>query len=93
MPIYEYECDQCGKIEEAIQKFSDGPLTMCRHCSGNLVKLVSHSSFHLKGAGWFADGYSDKSANKSATAPKEESGSAAAASPEKAPDTSAKESA
>lgn len=61
MPIYEYECRQCGKIEEVIQRFSDAPLTTCRHCSGSLSKLVSHSSFHLKGGGWFTDGYGTKS--------------------------------
>jgi putative FmdB family regulatory protein len=91
MPIYEYECTQCGKIEEAIQKFSDAPMTTCKHCSGNLSKLVSQSSFHLKGAGWFADGYSDKPANKSASPSKEESGSAITA-PEKAADSGIKES-
>jgi putative FmdB family regulatory protein len=91
MPIYEYECRQCGKIEEAIQKFSDKPLTTCKHCSGDLSKLVSQSSFHLKGAGWFADGYSDKSTNKNA-APKEESGSATTI-PEKAADSGTKENA
>jgi putative FmdB family regulatory protein len=92
MPIYEYECRQCGNIEEAIQKFSDKPLTICKHCSGNLSKLVSQSSFHLKGAGWFADGYSDKSTNKTASAPKEESGSAAVG-PEKPTDTGIKDNA
>ncbi len=60
MPIYEYECAQCGRIEEAIQKFSDRPLTKCGHCSGKLHRLISHSSFHLKGSGWYADGYADK---------------------------------
>jgi putative FmdB family regulatory protein len=89
MPIYEYECRQCGKVEEAIQKFSDKPLTTCKHCSGELSKLVSQSCFHLKGAGWFADGYSDKSANKNATQ-KEEGGSASVA-PEKAADSGTKE--
>ncbi|MGD8970803.1 MAG: zinc ribbon domain-containing protein, partial [Desulfobacterales bacterium] len=51
MPIYEYECGQCGRIKEEIQKFSDKPLTRCDHCSGRLHKLVSHTSFHLKGTG------------------------------------------
>jgi putative FmdB family regulatory protein len=46
MPIYEYECESCGRIEETLQKISDAPLCTCRHCSGNLHKLVSHSSFH-----------------------------------------------
>ena len=49
MPIYEYECTKCGNIEEALQKFSDKPLSKCRHCAGKLHKLVSQSTFHLKG--------------------------------------------
>jgi putative FmdB family regulatory protein len=60
MPIYEYQCDQCGKIEEAIQKFSDRPLTQCRHCSGKLSRLISHSTFHLKGTGWYVTDYAGK---------------------------------
>jgi putative FmdB family regulatory protein len=60
MPIYEYQCDQCGKIQEAIQKFSDRPLTQCRHCPGKLNKLISHSTFHLKGKGWYVTDYAGK---------------------------------
>jgi putative FmdB family regulatory protein len=60
MPVYEYECTKCGKIEEAIQKFSDKPLTKCKHCSGKLQKLISQSSFHLKGTGWYVTDYSHK---------------------------------
>jgi putative FmdB family regulatory protein len=66
MPIYEYECTKCGKIEEVLQNFSDKPLTKCRSCSGKLHKLVSQSTFHLKGTGWYVTDY----ANKSASAPK-----------------------
>jgi len=61
MPIYEYECMKCGQIEEALQKFSDKPLTKCRHCSGKLHKLVSRSSFHLKGTGWYVTDYANRS--------------------------------
>jgi putative FmdB family regulatory protein len=61
MPIYEYECTKCGRIEEALQKFSDKPLKKCRHCSGKLHKLVSQSTFHLKGSGWYVTDYADKS--------------------------------
>lgn len=60
MPLYEYQCASCGKIEEAIQKFSDAPLTTCKYCSGKLNKLISHSSFHLKGTGWYVTDYSKK---------------------------------
>ncbi len=60
MPIYEYQCDQCGKVEEALQKFSDKPLSDCRHCSGKLHKLISQSAFHLKGNGWYVTDYASK---------------------------------
>ena len=62
MPIYEYECTACGRIEEALQKISEKPLTKCQSCSGKLHKLVSQSTFHLKGTGWYATDYAAKSA-------------------------------
>lgn len=64
MPIYEYECENCGRIEETLQKISDAPMTTCGYCSGNLHKLVSQSSFHLKGTGWYVTDYAKKSAKK-----------------------------
>ena len=70
MPIYEFQCGQCGKVEEVIQKFSDKPLTKCKHCSGKLNKLISHSAFHLKGTGWYVTDYAGKT-------PKEKSDSSA----------------
>ena len=69
MPIYEYECIKCGEIEEVIQKFSDKSLTKCKRCSGKLQKLVSQSSFHLKGTGWYVTDYANKS-KKSCTSQK-----------------------
>ncbi|MDM8556770.1 zinc ribbon domain-containing protein [Desulfococcaceae bacterium HSG7] len=65
MPIYEYECSQCGVVEEVIQKFSDRPLSACKHCSGKLTKLMSQSTFHLKGSGWYVTDYADKSGKPS----------------------------
>ncbi len=65
MPIYEYQCAKCGKIEEAIQRFSDKPLKTCNSCSGKLHKLISHSTFQLKGSGWYATDYSGKSQGSS----------------------------
>ena len=70
MPIYEYQCTKCGTIEEALQKFSDKPLTKCRHCSGKLHKLVSRSSFHLKGTGWYVTDYKNKSKDTAAASEK-----------------------
>jgi putative FmdB family regulatory protein len=60
MPIYEYECTQCGMIQEAWQKISDKPLTICEQCSGPLKKIMSQNSFHLKGTGWYVSDYGGK---------------------------------
>lgn len=60
MPIYEYECTKCGQLTEALQRFSDGPLTKCEQCRGKLKRLISHSSFHLKGTGWYVTDYANK---------------------------------
>ena len=70
MPIYEYECTKCGNIEEVLQKFSDKPLTKCKQCSGKLHKLVSQSSFHLKGTGWYVTDYANKSKNSAPSSQK-----------------------
>ncbi len=67
MPIYEYECEKCGHIHEKMQKISDKPLSKCPNCSGALHKLISQSTFHLKGSGWYVTDYANKS--NSSTAP------------------------
>ncbi len=58
MPLYEYRCRSCGESFEVIQKFSDRPLKKCRACSGPLEKLISRSSFQLRGGGWCVNNYS-----------------------------------
>ena len=65
MPIYEYECQQCGAVEEALQKISDKPLTKCSQCTGKLRKMISNSTFHLKGSGWYVTDYAKKSTSPS----------------------------
>ena len=60
MPIYEYECVKCHHTTEALQKFSDPPLSKCPHCNGRLKKLMSLNSFHLKGSGWYVTDYAGK---------------------------------
>lgn len=61
MPIYEYVCNDCNNPLEVRQKFFDDPLTDCPECgASSLERLVSNSSFALKGSGWYADGYSEK---------------------------------
>lgn len=69
MPVYEYECGACRKIFEVQQKMADAPLTQCPECEGSVRKLMSRSSFQLKGGGWYADGYASSSGGSSATPP------------------------
>jgi putative FmdB family regulatory protein len=57
MPVYEYECPACEKILEVQQRMADDPLTQCPECEGPVKKIMSRSSFQLKGGGWYADGY------------------------------------
>jgi len=60
MPIYEYKCTKCGHEFELIQKFSDKPAKKCPECSGKVEKLISQSSFVLKGTGWYQTDFADK---------------------------------
>jgi putative regulatory protein, FmdB family len=61
MPIYEYLCKNCRYQFEEVQKFNDPPLEKCPDCGKKSVKRqVSISAFHLKGGGWYKDGYSGK---------------------------------
>ena len=54
MPIYEYQCQQCGYKLQALQKISDEPLKECPECNeAALKKLISAASFRLKGGGWY----------------------------------------
>ena len=81
MPVYEYQCQSCEDVIEAQQRLSDAPLTTCPSCSGSLKKLISASSFQLKGGGWYADGYSGgkscagKASDSAASCPAKESSS------------------
>ena len=63
MPVYEYECQSCNEITEAWQGISDEPLACCPKCQGPVKKIISVSTFALKGGGWYADGYSKASAS------------------------------
>jgi putative regulatory protein, FmdB family len=58
MPVYEYECLKCGKNFEELQSITDKPLKICRFCGGDTRRLISQTSFSLKGSGWYKDGYS-----------------------------------
>lgn len=60
MPIYEYECSHCHQTSDALQKVNDPAPEDCPHCGAHhtLSRLLSRTSFVLKGGGWYADLYS-----------------------------------
>ena len=61
MPIYEYQCTECDNITEKIETFKSEIRTiMCPICNGISNRILSLGSFHLKGSGWFKDGYGKK---------------------------------
>ena len=62
MPLYEYECDACGRRFEVIQKFSDAPVEVCRECGkGPVRRLLSSPAIQFKGSGWYITDYAKKS--------------------------------
>ncbi len=61
MPLYEFQCDECGHRFEIIQqKFSDPPPAACPQCGGPVRRLVSSPAFQFKGSGWYATDYAKK---------------------------------
>ena len=59
MPIYEYDCQKCGTFETT-QKITEKPLAKCPTCKGKVKKLISNTSFQLKGTGWYVTDYARK---------------------------------
>ena len=66
MPLYEYQCDACGKRFEIIQKFSDPAPDACRVCGqGPVHRLMSSPAIQFKGTGWYITDYAKKSGGDS----------------------------
>ena len=65
MPIYEYQCQKCGTFE-VTQRITEKPLGKCPTCKGKVKKLISNTSFQLKGTGWYVTDYARKDNNKEA---------------------------
>jgi putative FmdB family regulatory protein len=65
VPTYQYTCTDCGEPVEAVQKFTDDPLTICAACGGRLRKVFSPVGIVFKGSGF----YRTDSRNGSVTAP------------------------
>ena len=53
MPTYQYTCTECGEPVEAVQKFTDAPLTVCAACGGRLRKVFSPVGIVFKGSGFY----------------------------------------
>ncbi len=68
MPIYEYTCSQCDKLSDVLQKLNEPAPERCPACGaeGTLTRVVSRTSFVLKGGGWGADLYASKKADGAA---------------------------
>jgi putative FmdB family regulatory protein len=73
MPIYEYRCEKCGDFEQT-QRISDPPLDRCPTCRRKVRRLISSTSFQLKGSGWYVTDYARAGKSK----PGKESGKDAA---------------
>ena len=65
MPLYEYQCQQCGERVEVIQKFSDPPYAHCPKCGGDMKKLFSAPAIQFKGSGFYKTDYPSKSSTSS----------------------------
>jgi putative FmdB family regulatory protein len=72
MPIYEYKCRKCGKQFEVFQGITDPELKSCKFCKGKVHKMMSLSSFSLKGSGWYVTDYKGKKPGAAARKEKSE---------------------
>ena len=88
MPIYEYQCSKCGEVFEAFQKITDEPLSQCKFCQGKVEKLISQSSFQLKGSGWYLTDYARRNSSGPSDKPKSSSTSEKAAETKTSAETS-----
>jgi putative FmdB family regulatory protein len=84
MPIYEYECENCGTFE-VTQRITEKPLRRCPTCKGKVGKLISSTSFQLKGSGWYQTDYAGK--KSAGGAPAKEDGGGTKTKEEAKPDS------
>lgn len=87
MPIYEYQCKKCSKQFEAFQGITEPDLKTCKFCKGKVQKMMSLSSFSLKGSGWYATDYAGKKPQPAKTENKETAASESSAASSDAPAT------
>ncbi len=91
MPVYEYECSACGHRFEEWQKITDKPVKVCPKCKARKVeRLISQTSFQLKGGGWYGDLYASSKGGASSGGSKSNSSSSESKSASKTSDSSSK---
>lgn len=79
MPIYEYSCPKCG-VFETTQRITEDALKKCPTCKSKVRKLISNTSFQLKGSGWYVTDYAKKGSGKESGGTSSDSGSSTAKS-------------
>ncbi len=90
MPLYEYQCENCGDVFEVIQKFSDAPVAEHSKCGGKVHRLLSAPALQFKGSGWYVNDYAKNTSSGANGGTKKDdagSGSKAPASSEKTGDS------
>ena len=83
MPIYEYRCPKCGVVE-VMQGIKEKPLKKCPTCKSKVERMISSSSFVLKGSGWYATDYAKKTPPSTDTSSAENGTNGSASSSETA---------
>jgi len=75
MPLYEYQCQECGDKMEVVQRFDDAPYTICAACGGQLKKLISAPAIQFKGSGFYLTDYGKGGSSATKTPSSSDSGS------------------
>ena len=84
MPLYEYQCENCGDVFEVMQKFADTPLTEHSTCGGKVHRLISASALQFKGSGWYVNDYAKGSGSAPNGSGKKDEGASKTSSSESA---------
>jgi putative FmdB family regulatory protein len=93
MPLYEYECEACGRRFEKIQKYSDPPIDVCQHCGkGPVRKLLSSPAIQFKGTGWYITDYKKSGGGGESSKSSSSGGSESSSSDSKATESKSTES-
>jgi putative FmdB family regulatory protein len=91
MPVYEYICKACDHEFEREQRISDNPIKKCPVCGAMKAKrLISRTSFVLKGGGWYSDLYSSPRSDSSKGESRAEPASRSESSPPSKPSSDKK---